>query len=224
MSDAWRKISSLSPFRCLSDTGLARLERAVQQRSCGKNEVLQEEGEPADVLYVLPDGGVELFASHEGGVATVAVLDAPVLTPMEAIVRDGASLYSVRTFRSGLVFRLGIEAIRDVLRQEREFACAVAEMLVEQQANARTANQRLAAWILQRHTRTGGANPLTIDIPKKTLASCLGMGPENLSRALLSLGQHGLRCKGRQIYVDDPMALAQFAKINSVLDGAPPGI
>ena len=54
---------------------------------------------------------------------------------------------------------------------------------------------------------------------KRTLASHLGMTPENLSRSFSLLKKYGVRNLGRDIVIDDPSALKQFANPNPLIDG-----
>jgi CRP/FNR family transcriptional activator FtrB len=54
---------------------------------------------------------------------------------------------------------------------------------------------------------------------KRTLASRLGMTPENLSRNLALLAKYGVKSSGRDIVIEDPSALEKFAKPNAFIDG-----
>jgi CRP/FNR family transcriptional activator FtrB len=54
---------------------------------------------------------------------------------------------------------------------------------------------------------------------KRTLASRLGMTPENLSRNLALLAKYGVTSSGREIVIDDSSALQRFAKPNALIDG-----
>jgi CRP/FNR family transcriptional activator FtrB len=58
---------------------------------------------------------------------------------------------------------------------------------------------------------------LTVD--KRTLASRLGMTPENLSRNLALLAKYGVKSSGRDIAIEDPSALGKFTKPNALIDG-----
>ena len=45
------------------------------------------------------------------------------------------------------------------------------------------------------------------------------MSPENLSRNLALLADHGIRSSARDIVIEDPSALERFAKPNPLIDG-----
>jgi CRP/FNR family transcriptional activator FtrB len=54
---------------------------------------------------------------------------------------------------------------------------------------------------------------------KRTLASRLGMTAENLSRNLMLLSKkYGVRSSGRDMVIEDPVALERFAKPNELID------
>ncbi len=54
---------------------------------------------------------------------------------------------------------------------------------------------------------------------KRTLASRLGMTPENLSRNLAMLAKYGVKTAGRDILIEDSAALERFAKPRALIDG-----
>ena len=54
---------------------------------------------------------------------------------------------------------------------------------------------------------------------KRTLASRLGMTPENLSRNFALLEKFGVKSSGRDIVIEDTPALKRFAKPNALIDG-----
>ena len=56
----------------------------------------------------------------------------------------------------------------------------------------RTGIERLANWILQTDSSTGGAGSFTFSYDKRTIASLLGMTPENLSRNLAAVVDRAL--------------------------------
>ena len=65
----------------------------------------------------------------------------------------------------------------------------------------------------------GDRRTIELEFDKRTLASLLGMTPENLSRNLAVLTRHGVKGSGRDIVVEDESALMQFAKPNVLIDG-----
>jgi CRP/FNR family transcriptional activator FtrB len=59
---------------------------------------------------------------------------------------------------------------------------------------------------------------LTLPHDKRTLASLLGMTPENLSRAFNTLKPYGVQVDGAQIQLADIGSLETLAKPNPLID------
>jgi CRP/FNR family transcriptional regulator, transcriptional activator FtrB len=117
--------------------------------------------------------------------------------------------------------------VRDVFSRDAAFARAVVGELAERYRSLvrslkneklRNSAERLANWILQTGSEQGNEHSVALPFDKRTLASRLGMTPENLSRNLSALSKYGVRSTGRDIVVDDPSALKQFAKQNALID------
>jgi CRP/FNR family transcriptional activator FtrB len=83
----------------------------------------------------------------------------------------------------------------------------------------RTGTKRLANWILRTDAMQGNQRTIELTLEKRTLASSLGMTPENLSRSLARLSKYGVRSSGREIVIEDSFALERFAKPNTLIDG-----
>jgi CRP/FNR family transcriptional regulator, transcriptional activator FtrB len=79
----------------------------------------------------------------------------------------------------------------------------------------RTSVERLAEWMLRSDQRAGGTGRFAIPYDKRTLASYLGMTPENLSRNLASLTSVGVAVHGPQVTLNDRAALAAFARMDA---------
>ncbi len=79
--------------------------------------------------------------------------------------------------------------------------------------------ERLANYLLRQHDEQGGAGSLTLPIDKRTLASLLGMTPENLSRAFGTLRPYGVDVDGPDIRLTKLADLKVLAKPNPQIDG-----
>jgi CRP/FNR family transcriptional regulator, transcriptional activator FtrB len=78
---------------------------------------------------------------------------------------------------------------------------------------------RLANWILASDRQQGGSGRIKLVCDKRTLASQLGMTPENLSRNFSLLAKHGIASRGREIVIEDRSALSAFAQPTLLIDG-----
>jgi len=82
----------------------------------------------------------------------------------------------------------------------------------------RTALERLAAWILKTDMLHGSSGKFRLGFGKRTLASLLGMTPENLSRTFAILKESGIHMSGREISITRRGELEQIAKLSQVID------
>jgi CRP/FNR family transcriptional activator FtrB len=120
------------------------------------------------------------------------------------------------------------QTVRDVFDRDHAFARAIVNELAERYRSVvrslkneklRTSAERLANWILSADAQQGHQRNIELAFEKRTLASSLGMTPENLSRNLALLAKYGVRSSGRDIIIEDSTALERFAKPNSLIDG-----
>jgi CRP/FNR family transcriptional activator FtrB len=81
----------------------------------------------------------------------------------------------------------------------------------------RSAPQRFAAYLVRLAKESGHAEAGTLEIEladdRKTLASLLGMTPENLSRTIAQFRERGVVVSGRLVRIADLGALAAFAGV-----------
>jgi CRP/FNR family transcriptional activator FtrB len=81
----------------------------------------------------------------------------------------------------------------------------------------RSAPQRFAAYLvrLAKEAGLGGPGPIEIELAddRKTLASLLGMTPENLSRTIAQFRERGVLVTGRMVKIADVAALAAIAGV-----------
>jgi CRP/FNR family transcriptional regulator, transcriptional activator FtrB len=82
----------------------------------------------------------------------------------------------------------------------------------------RTGIERLANWILTADHQAGSRGRILLTHDKRTLSARLGMTPENLSRSLAMLVDHGVKCSGREIAIVDRDALERCAKPSPLID------
>jgi len=119
------------------------------------------------------------------------------------------------------------ETVRNVFGQDAVFGRAVVGELAQRYRDVvrelknqklRTGVERLASWILQSDALAGGKGVFSLAQDKRTIASLLGMTPENLSRNLSSLSGDCVASEGREIRIVDRDRLVRLALPNSLID------
>lgn len=186
------------------------------------------EGTLPDFLHVVIDGYVEVFCTHDGHETTIDIMRSSAAFILASAIRNDIYLSSARTLAPSQILLMPAKQIRDVFDRDPAFARAIALELTEHHRNAvralmdkklRTGTKRLANWILRTDAMQGNQRTIELTLEKRTLASSLGMTPENLSRSFARLSKYGVRSSGREIIIEDSFALERFAKPNTLIDG-----
>jgi CRP/FNR family transcriptional activator FtrB len=220
-------IRRLPLFHDISEGGFTRLAAGAFLQRFPTGVTLIHEGEPADFLHVVVEGMVELFARHDGRETTIGFVGPVSTFILAAVVVDQPYLKSARTLAPSRVLMLPAEAVREVFASEPAFARAIVEELAQRYREVvkelknqklRTAVERLAAWMIVTDAEQGGTGHLRVPYEKRTLASRLGMTPENLSRAFATLSDYGVEVKGRDIQLRDRGAVARVARPHPLID------
>jgi CRP/FNR family transcriptional activator FtrB len=190
---------------------------------------LLEESQPADFLYIILDGLVEMFSDHHGRDIVIEVLEPANLFILAAVLNDDVCLQSARCLTASRLLMIPATVVRSLMSEDAvfmkaivfELACAYRRTLKAlKNQKARSAAERLANWLLIESAKPGNGNVFELRIEKKVLALWLGMTPENLSRSFLTLKDHGLSADNYQIQIRDIDALRRFAGPSSLIDNS----
>jgi CRP/FNR family transcriptional activator FtrB len=220
-------VRELALFRDMTQANFDLLMSAALLQRFPQGVTLIHEGDLPDFLHIVVDGTVELFGSSDGRHTTLDIVRPVTTFILAAVVRDDVYLKSARTLSSAQVLMIPASAVRDVFDRDSAFARAVVHELADRyraivrelkNQKLRTGTERLANWILRTDRRQGTDGRVHLHYDKRTLASQLGMTPENLSRNLTSLAQHGISNCGREIVITDRTALERCAKPDELID------
>jgi CRP/FNR family transcriptional regulator, transcriptional activator FtrB len=220
-------VRSLPLFQSVSPENFEALMSGALLQRFPQGVTLINEGDLPDFLHIVVEGTVELFATHQGHETTLDILQPVTTFILAAAVRDEVYLKSARTRTPARVLMIPAQTVRDVFDRDSAFARAVVNELAGRYRSIvralkneklRTSAERLANWILAEDVRRGGTHRVTLAVDKRTLASQLGMTPENLSRNLAQLSQHGIKNEPHGFLIQDPDALRRFAKPDALID------
>ncbi|HEY1474957.1 MAG TPA: cyclic nucleotide-binding domain-containing protein [Pseudolabrys sp.] len=221
-------IRALPLFRDMSDPNFEKLVGAAFLQRFPLHTTLINEGDLPDFLHIVVEGSVEMFSSHNGHETTIEIMRPVSTFILAAVIRDEVYLKSARTLSPAQILMIPAQTVRDVFDHDAAFARAIVNELAERyravvrslkNEKLRTSAERLANWILKANHQQGDHQRVELMFDKRTLASRLGMTPENLSRNLALLGKYGVKSSGREIVIDDSSALQRFAKPNALIDG-----
>jgi CRP/FNR family transcriptional activator FtrB len=224
----WKLIRSLPLFCDMSEANFAKLVGAAFLQRFPLHTTLINEGDLPDFLHIVIDGSVEMFCTHDGHETTIEIMRPVTTFILAAVIRDDVYLKSARTLTPAQILMIPAQTVRDVFDRDAAFARAIVGELAERyreivrslkNEKLRTSAERLANWILKADAQQGHHRCVELTFDKRTLASRLGMTPENLSRNLALLAKYGVKSSGRDIKIEDSSALERFAKPNALIDG-----
>lgn len=221
------RIRALPLFATMRNDSFERLaEASFLQRFPAAVELLRE-GDPADFLYVVVDGAVELHASANGRETTMMIARPVSTFILAAVLRDAVYLMSARTIEASRLLMVPGESVRGMIAADAAFAAAMIDELARafrrvvklaKNQKLRTGVERLGNYLLRLHAELGEPLELTLPIEKRMLASLLGMTPENLSRAFATLRPYGVQVDGSKVRLDKIDDLRILAKPTPLID------
>lgn len=221
------EVRELRLFKSMDDENFAELVNAAYLQNFPTQLQLITEGDKADFLFVVIEGCVELFAKANGRESTMAMVRPVGTFILAAVIKDAVYLMSARTAEKSRVLMIPAQNVRDTFQKDDTFARAIVEELAScyravvkdhKDLKLRTAVERLANRLLKFHKDQGATGTIKLPYDKRTLASLLGMTPENLSRAFGTLKPYGVQVDGAQVTMTDLSSLATLAKPNPLID------
>lgn len=199
---------------------------AIDILAPGRDALLFAQGERADSLHIILDGRVALLGStpdHRACILEIFSAREGLVDPSALI--DQPHPVSARTIEASRIARLPMRALNAALEGEAGLSRSLAALLAQhwrlflrrlEDQKLRSAPQRLAAYLSE--CAEAGAGNGAADGPirfilsedRRTLASHLGMTPENLSRVIGQLRPLGVTLNGRAVSIGDLAGLRQF--------------
>ena len=222
-----QEVRSLQLFSSMSDHAFEDLIQASYVQNFPAQLDLIQEGEPADFLYVVLEGCVELYAMSNGRSATMGMVSPVSTFILAAVLRDAVYLMSARTCDKSKLLLIPSENVRAAFEHDTDFAHAIINELAlcyrtvfkeHKDLKLRSCVERLANRLLRYHRDQGHKGYLSLPHDKRRLASILAMTPENLSRAFNTLKPYGVEVDGSNIKLTDVAALEVLAKPNPLID------
>lgn len=223
-----KDLAKIPLFAAIPETELNRLADVIEVRTYAKGEVLFWEGEPAQGLFLIKRGAVQISKTNyqgkqailhifgSGEVLAEAVLfsEAPYPATAEAVVPT--SMYFLET-----------RAIKDIILHHPRIALYIIDVL---SARLRTAQDKIKTWsyataegrtakllldLARRHGREGeaGGIEVAVELPQARLAALTGLTRETVSRVLSIWRSDGIiDTKQRRIIIKDLERLNEFGK------------
>lgn len=221
------EVRELALFRSMSESNFDLLMQAAYLQTFPAQLDLITQGDPADFLYVVMEGCVELHASWHGRDATMGMVEPVSTFILAAVLKDAVYLMSARTFQKSKILLIPSANVRQAFEVDESFARSIVLELATcyrgvvkdyKDIKLRTAVERLANRLLQYHRDQGATGTVELPYDKRAIASLLGMTPENLSRAFNTLKPYGIEVNGAKVRLGDMKSLETLAKPNPLID------
>ncbi len=225
--DDFVKLRQLALFESMSQECFDGLTHAAFLQNFPAGVQLIKEGDDADFLFIVIKGCAELYARTNGREAILAMVRPFSSFILAAVLKDAVYLMSARTVEKSRILMIPAQNIRDAFEKDDGFARSMVIELAGyfravvkeyKGLRMRTAVERLANWLLKYHQDQGASGRVDLPYDKKTLASILGMTPENLSRAFATLKPYGVKVVGKYVLLCDLDGLTTLAKPNPLID------
>lgn len=207
-------------FRGLPESATGALAQASCSRRLAAGTPLYHQGDPAGHFFILVSGQLKLHRHGADGQEHVLGIVRPGGVVGETLLyhEHPQHLLSASALRDSLVIRVHNASYRALLASHPQLYPALLARL-SQRLNQRledidnlassNAHHRVARYLMRRQLGAGGV--VELDVPKRLIASKLGIQPETLSRILHRLSEAGLiRVEKQQIEILDTAALAAF--------------
>jgi CRP/FNR family transcriptional activator FtrB len=222
------KIIRALPLFCgTTKTSFKEIAKNATPRQFSHGTMLVNEGDFPEFLYIVIEGSVEVFCTHNGHETTIDVIQPVAACFLDAVIRNNVYLSSARTLGPAKIVFIPARTVYALFARDSAFVAAVVRDLAESYSDAirllkneklRTGTERLANWILQTGAQHDRHRAIELPFEKHTLASILGMSPETLSRSFARLTKYGVKTSGRHIFIEDGRALESFANPDAAMD------
>jgi CRP/FNR family transcriptional regulator, transcriptional activator FtrB len=207
-------------LQSLSDEERLRLMRCSYVQVFPPETTLFTEGQEVSFILVLLAGELELGARLSERSYTMMIKGPGCVCPMEACVDPGTSSYTARTLQRCRILMIPVAFLRDLIQRNpdvtRAFLSHAAKVnrhltmeLHDQQL--RSPLERLANWIWRQAAQGEDEQTLKLMVPKRMLASTLGMSLTTLGREIDALRKHGVEFEDRTIRIRSVRGLGQVA-------------
>ena len=220
-------IRQLELFSGLADETYTNLLKGAYLQTIPPHVQLITEGDTADFLYIVSEGLVELFAGSNGRETTLRLAGTSSTFILAAVLKDAVYLASARTIQKSQLLLIPAANVREAVEDDVDFSQSMVQELASDYRGLmkalkgqklRSTTERLANYLLQQKQAQEASSQITLPHDKKTLASLLGMTPENLSRAFGGLNKYGVSVNARDVRIDNLEELEKFAKPSPFID------
>lgn len=217
-----RRLRHLPVLGDATDGSTAQLIAATSVISVAKDhEILREGAKPSALLAVL-SGRVALVSnSAHSQYAILDILDPLDIIMPATVLEPMAYPLSAVAIESSRIASIPLATVRAVMERDPALVALLTQSIAEswrrkvgqlKDQRLLSAPQRFAAYLMRLAGTRHGRTSFDIGEDRKTLASLLGMTPENLSRTIGQLREIGVVLNGRHVEIADVETVVAFSQ------------
>jgi CRP/FNR family transcriptional regulator, dissimilatory nitrate respiration regulator len=207
-------------FSNVSPDSVEKLIAASQLRLCENREILFHPNQPANTVFVVLLGKIQVYRGEAAGKHAVLSIMLPgAAFALEAVLDNGHYAATAEAVGTSRLLAIPATAFRKALANGGGLAASTVRVLSQNLGQAfqqleriqlKPTSQRLADFLLGLIPEHGSTAELVLPYEKALIANYLGMEPESLSRALKELQDLGVANRGRRIRIADVPRLRAF--------------
>jgi len=189
-------------FTGLPEQGVLLLNEAVHSRRYRKGELVFQEGDRSDALYIINQGVVKIAQLADTGKEHVLrFLFHGDFGGMSALFKEGLHYANAEVIEDAVVCRIYRNDLKTILDHDSDmayrFLAAISERLRDADEWAGSislmdAERRLAKTLLIFRAKAAAPGVYQLPVAKKDLAALIGITPETLSRKLAAFESQGV--------------------------------
>ncbi|CAB4957907.1 MAG: cyclic nucleotide-binding domain-containing protein [Actinobacteria bacterium] len=214
-------------FLALDPEGAAALRASLTERSVAKGEIVFQEGEPGDRMYVILEGKVKLGqSSNDGRESLLAILGPGEMFGELSLFDPGQRTSTATALTDAVILALSNEQLRPWLAGRPEVATALLQALARRLRRTNEAMAdlvfsdvpgRVAKALMDLGEKFGEVTSeglmVTHDMTQEELAQLVGASRETVNKALADFAQRGwIRLESRQVMILDIERLGRRAR------------
>jgi CRP-like cAMP-binding protein len=214
-------------FLALDPEGAAALRASLTERAVAKGEIIFQEGEPGDRLYVILEGKVKLGrSSNDGRESLLAILGPGEMFGELSLFDPGPRTSTAAALTDAVILALSNEQLRPWLAGRPEVAAAHLQALARRLRRTNEAMAdlvfsdvpgRVAKALMDLGEKFGEITAeglmVTHDMTQEELAQLVGASRETVNKALADFAQRGwIRLESRQVMILDVERLGRRAR------------
>ncbi len=214
-------MASVPLFRDLNPLQLEKLRRSGRMSLYGRNQVLFNQGDIVEHLFLVLDGAVKKYRTSEYGDMAILRLLVPRDTFMEFhVYLNEPALLSAQMITKSTILAIPSSTIRELASSDVSFSRILLKAISKYYRDAmlkidsillqspveKIGRYLLTLWV--GHANTYG--PLKLPFKKSLIAQSLGMKPETFSRTLSEIKKFGVCMENDEITMQTPFSLCHF--------------